>query len=67
MAYSTSAQVAHMDPKVRMAELAALTRPGPIERAFRRIVLAVREMNHASHRIVEVQAPWTVDAQWHSK
>jgi hypothetical protein len=56
-----------MDPKIRMAELAALTGPGPLERALRRIVLAVREMNHASHRVVEVQAPWTVDAQWHSK
>ena len=67
MAFTTSSQIAHMDPKIRMAELAALTRPGPLERAFRRIVQAIREMNHASHRIVEVQAPWTVDAQWHSK
>jgi hypothetical protein len=67
MAFTTSSQIAHMDPKVRMAELDALTRPGPLSRALYRIVQAVREMNHASHRLVEVQAPWAVDAQWHSK
>jgi hypothetical protein len=56
-----------MDPEIRIAELAALTGPGPFERALRRIFLAVREMNFASRRLAEVQAPWAVDAQWHSK
>jgi hypothetical protein len=56
-----------MDPEIRKAELAALTRPGPLRLAFRRIFLAIREMNHASRRLAEVQAPWTVDAQWHNR
>jgi hypothetical protein len=56
-----------MDPEIRMAELSALTGPLPRPGTFRRIFLAIREMNHASRRLVEVQAPWTVDAQWHSK
>jgi hypothetical protein len=60
-------QLAHSDPEIRTAELAALTGPGPFRRAFRRIFLAIREINHASRRLVEVQAPWTVDAQWHSR
>jgi hypothetical protein len=34
---------------------------------LRRILLAIREMNFASRRLAEVQAPWAVDAQWHSK
>jgi hypothetical protein len=67
MAFTTSSQIAHMDPEVRMAELTALTRPGPLSRAVYRIVQAIREMNHASRRLAEVQAPWAVDAQWHSK
>jgi len=67
MAYMTSLQVANMDPEIRKAELAALTRPGPLRLAFRRIFLAIREMNHASRRLAEVQAPWTVDAQWHNR
>jgi hypothetical protein len=60
-------QVAHMDPEIRKAELAVLTGPGPLRKAFHRILTAIREMNYASRRLVEVQAPWTVDAQWHNK
>ena len=29
--------------------------------------LTVAEMNYASRRLVELQAPWTVDPQWHTK
>jgi hypothetical protein len=29
--------------------------------------LAAAEMNYASRRIVEVQAPWIVDEQWHRR
>jgi hypothetical protein len=34
------------------------TGPGRIRRLFYRLRLAVSEMNYASRRVVEVQAPW---------
>jgi hypothetical protein len=35
--------------------------------AWYQIRLTVAEMNYASRRVAELQAPWTVDAQWHAK
>jgi hypothetical protein len=40
---------------------------GWLRRTSRRIRLTVQEMNYASRRIVELQAPWIVDQQWHSR
>ena len=40
---------------------------GPLRGALHQIRQAVSEINYASHRMVEVQAPWTVDKQWYSK
>ena len=40
---------------------------GRLRSAWYRIRLAVAEMNYASRRVVELQAPWSVDKQWHSK
>jgi hypothetical protein len=37
---------------------------GRLRGAWRRTRLAAAEMNYASRRIVEVQAPWIVDEQW---
>jgi hypothetical protein len=37
---------------------------GRLRGAFRRICLTIREMNYASRRVVERQAPWIVDEQW---
>jgi hypothetical protein len=62
-----TAQLTRNVPQTKTAEVAVSTGHGPLRRAFQRILLAIREMNYASHRLVEVQAPWTVDAQWHSK
>jgi hypothetical protein len=28
--------------------------------------MTVAEMNYAARRVVELQAPWSVDKQWHS-
>jgi hypothetical protein len=30
-----------------------------------RIRLTINEMNYASNRVVELQAPWSVDKDWH--
>jgi hypothetical protein len=40
---------------------------GWLRRASHRIRLTVQEMNYANRRIVELQAPWIVDQQWHSR
>jgi hypothetical protein len=32
-----------------------------------RLRLVVHEMNYASRRLVELQAPWAADPQWHMK
>jgi hypothetical protein len=37
---------------------------GRLREACHRIHLAIQEMNYASRRVVERQAPWTVDKQW---
>jgi hypothetical protein len=35
--------------------------------AWHRIRRAIQEMNYASRRVVELQAPWSVDEQWHRR
>jgi hypothetical protein len=39
---------------------------GRLRRACHRIRMTVAEMNYATRRVVELQAPWSVDKQWHS-
>jgi hypothetical protein len=36
-------------------------------RAWHRVRLAIQEMNYASRRVVERQAPWTVDPEWYRR
>jgi hypothetical protein len=38
-----------------------------LRRSWRQVRLAVAEMNHAARRVVELQAPWAVDGQWHTR
>jgi hypothetical protein len=40
---------------------------GRIRGAWHRIRQTVAEMNYASRRLVEVQAPWSVDPQSHRR
>ena len=47
--------------------LPATASRGALGRVWHRIFLAFREINHANRRIVEVQAPWIVDEQWHRR
>jgi hypothetical protein len=46
---------------------ATLAGRGRLREACHRVRLAIQEMNHASRRVVELQAPWSVDTQWHRK
>jgi hypothetical protein len=48
-------------------EPATPARGGPLRRAWHRIVAAVQEANYGARRIVEVQAPWTVDGHGHGR
>jgi hypothetical protein len=40
---------------------------GRLRDTCHRIHLAIQEMNYASRRMVELQAPWIVDNQRHGK
>ncbi len=40
---------------------------GRIRETCHRIHQAIQEMNYASRRVVELQAPWSVDPQWHRR
>jgi hypothetical protein len=40
---------------------------GRLRAAWHRVRLVVAEMNYASRRVVERQAPWTVDQDWYRR
>ena len=59
-----------LTPEVTQAETTEPATPagrGRLREACHRIRLTVREMNYASRRAVELQAPWIVDEQWQSR
>ena len=62
-----SALATHEGTQPRTTQTVAPADHGRLRGAWHRILLAIREMNYASGRVVEVQAPWSVDKQWHSR
>jgi hypothetical protein len=62
-----SAQLTHEGIQARTIEPASAADCGRLRGAWRRFRLNIQEMNHATRRVVEVQAPWSVDKQWHSR
>ncbi len=56
-----------LTPQATTIGPAAPASRGRLRAACHRIHLAVQEMNYASRRMVELQAPWTVDNQRHGK
>jgi hypothetical protein len=62
-----SAQLTHEETQARTAEPTASAGRGRLRRAWHRIRLTVAEMNCAARRIIELQAPWSVDEQWHKR
>jgi hypothetical protein len=62
-----SALLTHQGTQPATTEPTAPADRGWLRRASHRIRLAVQEMNYASRRVTELQAPWIVDQQWHSK
>ena len=62
-----TAQLTHEGTQARTTRPGHPGWPRAAPGSVHRIHLAIQEMNHASRRVVELQAPWTVDEQWHRK
>jgi hypothetical protein len=62
-----TAQLIHEETQARAAQPATETGHGQLRETCHRIRLAIQEMNCASRRVVELQAPWSVDKQWHGR
>jgi hypothetical protein len=62
-----SAQLTHQVTQPRTTEMGTFALRGRLHGVWHRIRLTVAEMNYATRRVVELQAPWTVDEQWHSR
>jgi hypothetical protein len=60
-------QVTRQGTADRMTRPAAQASPGWLRAACRRIRLTIQEMNYASRRVAERQAPWIVDDQWYRR
>jgi hypothetical protein len=62
-----TATLVHEEAQAPTAQAASTASRGRLREAFHRIHLAVAEMNYASRRVVELQAPWSIDKQWHRR
>jgi hypothetical protein len=62
-----TSQLTHEGTQAQTTQPATPADRGPLQHAWHRIRLVIQEMNCASRRVVELQAPWSVDKQWHSK
>ena len=62
-----SAQLTHEGIQARTTQPATAADRGRLRGAWQRFRLTIQEMNYATRRVVEVQAPWSVDKQWHSR
>ena len=62
-----TAQLTHEASQARTTVTAAAAGRGGLRGAWHRIRRTVQEMNYATKRVVEVQAPWSVDEHWHSR
>jgi hypothetical protein len=58
-----TATLTHEVTQVTTTEPAAPAGRGRLQGAWHRIRLTVQEMNYAARRVVELQAPWSVDGQ----
>jgi hypothetical protein len=62
-----TALLTHEGTQARTTEPVSAAGCGRLREACHRIRLTIQEMNYASRRVVELQAPWSVDKQWHSR
>jgi hypothetical protein len=62
-----SALLTHEGTEARTTVTVDAAGRGGLRGAWHRIRRTVQEMNYASRRVVELQAPWSVDERWHSR
>ena len=62
-----SALLTHERAQARTTEPVAPAGRGPLRGPWHRIRLTIQEMNYAAGRVVELQAPRSVDQQWRSR
>ena len=62
-----TAQLTHEAIQARTTVTAGPAGRGGLRGAWHRIRRTVQEMNYATRRAVELQAPWSVDEHWHSR
>jgi hypothetical protein len=62
-----AALLTHEGTQPTTTEPTAPTGRGRLRGAWHRIHMTVQEMNYAARRVVELQAPWSVDQQWKSR
>jgi hypothetical protein len=62
-----SAQLIHEGIQATTAQPTTPAGAGRLRSAWQQIRAAVAEMNYAARRLVELQAPWIVDEQWHTR
>jgi hypothetical protein len=62
-----TAQLIHEGTQAQTTQAATPVGGGRLRQAWYRIRLTIQEMNYASRRVVELQAPWSVDEQWHRR
>jgi hypothetical protein len=62
-----TALLTHEGTQAPTTEPASPIGRGLVREAIHRIRLAIEEMNYACRRVVELQAPWIVDQQWHRR
>jgi hypothetical protein len=62
-----TAQLTHEGTQAQTTQAATPVGGRRLREACHRIHLTIQEMNYASRRLVELQAPWSVDEQWHRR
>ena len=62
-----TAQLSLEELPARTTEPTAPAGHGRLRGAWHLIRRTVAEMNYANRRLVEVQAPWSVNPQWHRR
>jgi hypothetical protein len=62
-----SAQLTHKGIQAKTTRPTVSASTGRLRSAWHQIRLSVAEMNYSARRLVELQAPWAIDEQWHSR
>ncbi len=62
-----TAQLTHEGTQDRTTEPATPASRGRLREACHRFHLALQDMSYGARRAVEVEAPWSVDKQWHRR